>query len=75
MPQSNRFQDENLTLSDFYKEVWVVCPYCAEKAIAAGAKETFEAQDYGFMFQRNFEDLDGNLWEVFYMDKSKIPQE
>ena len=35
MPQSNRFQDENLTLSDFYKEVWVVCPSCAEKAIAA----------------------------------------
>lgn len=34
MTQSNRFQDENLTLPDFYKEVWVVCPTCAEKAIA-----------------------------------------
>jgi len=34
MPQSNRFQDENLVLSDFHKDVWVVCPSCAEKAIA-----------------------------------------
>ena len=34
MPQSNRFEDENLTLSDFYKEVWVVCQSCTEKAVA-----------------------------------------
>lgn len=31
---SNRFQDENLLLSNFYKEVWIVCPSCANKAIA-----------------------------------------
>ena len=29
----NRFQDENLLLSEFYKEVWVVCPSCAKKAM------------------------------------------
>jgi hypothetical protein len=34
MNQSNRFQDENLIRSDFYKEVWVVCPSCAKKAMA-----------------------------------------
>ncbi|TDE28740.1 MULTISPECIES: hypothetical protein [Flavobacterium] len=34
MNQPNRFQDENLTRYDFYKEVWVVCPSCAKKAIA-----------------------------------------
>lgn len=34
MSQSNRFQDENLILSDFYKEVWIVCPTCERKAIA-----------------------------------------
>lgn len=34
MNSSNRFQDENLVLSDFYEEVWVACPNCAEKAIA-----------------------------------------
>lgn len=34
MTQPNRFQDENLTLSHFYEEVWVVCPNCEKKAIA-----------------------------------------
>ncbi|WP_220096040.1 hypothetical protein [Daejeonella oryzae] len=34
MTHSNRFQDENLTLSNFYDEVLVVCPACAKKAIA-----------------------------------------
>ena len=37
----NRFQDENLVLSDFYKEVWIECPVCAKKAIA---KSDFEAK-------------------------------
>jgi uncharacterized protein len=45
----------------------------AEKALAAGGKEPVEAKDYGFMQQRSFEDLDGHLWEVFYMDMSKFP--
>ena len=34
MNSTNRFQDENLVLSDFYDEVWVVCPACAKRAIA-----------------------------------------
>lgn len=34
MKQSNRFQDENHLLSDFYDEVWVVCTGCSKKAIA-----------------------------------------
>ncbi len=29
-----RFQDQNLRLADFAKEVWVACPSCAQKAIA-----------------------------------------
>jgi uncharacterized protein len=47
----------------------------ADKAIQAGATEPTEAKDYGFMQQRSFEDLDGNFWEVFYMDMSKLPQQ
>jgi uncharacterized protein len=43
------------------------------KAIAAGATEPMEAKDYGFMYQRGFQDLDGHLWEVMYMDMSKFP--
>jgi len=46
-----------------------------EKALKAGGKEPNEAKDYGFMQQRSFEDLDGHLWEVLYMDLSKFPQQ
>jgi predicted lactoylglutathione lyase len=44
------------------------------KAIAAGGTEPKEAQDLDFMYSRMFEDLDGHLWEIFYMDMSAIPQ-
>ena len=46
-----------------------------EKALQAGGKEPNEAKDFGFMQQRSFEDLDGHLWEVLYMDLSKFPQQ
>lgn len=39
-----------------------------EKAITAGGKKTRELEDYGFMYSRSFEDLDGHQWEVFWMD-------
>ncbi|KIA99547.1 MULTISPECIES: VOC family protein [unclassified Flavobacterium] len=46
-----------------------------DKAVGAGGKESSEAKDYGFMQQRSFEDLDGHLWEVLYMDLTKFPQQ
>jgi len=46
-----------------------------EKAIDAGGREFRKAQDYGWMYGRAFEDLDGHIWEVFYMDESKMPEE
>lgn len=42
------------------------------KAIEAGAAEPRKAQDHGWMYQRSFEDPDGHLWEVFWMDESAI---
>nr|WP_150960586.1 VOC family protein [Aneurinibacillus sp. XH2] len=42
------------------------------RALAAGGKQTNEPMDHGFMYQRSFEDLDGHLWEVMYMDASVI---
>lgn len=42
------------------------------RALAAGGKQTNEPMDHGFMYQRIFEDLDGHLWEVMYMDASVI---
>lgn len=47
----------------------------ADKALSAGGKETSEPKDYGFMQQRSFQDLDGHLWEVLYMDETKFPTE
>jgi predicted lactoylglutathione lyase len=47
----------------------------ADKALSAGGKETNEPKDYGFMQQRSFQDLDGHLWEVLYMDVTKMPTE
>ena len=44
-----------------------------KKAVAAGGKAYREPKDYGFMYQHGFQDPDGHLWEVFYMDESKFP--
>jgi predicted lactoylglutathione lyase len=46
----------------------------ANKAIEAGAVEPKPVQDQGFMYTRSFEDPDGHLWEIFYMDMSAVPQ-
>jgi uncharacterized protein len=40
----------------------------AEAALAAGAAPAKDPQEYGFMYQRSFHDLDGHLWEVMWMD-------
>lgn len=44
------------------------------KAVAAGAATPMPANDYGFMYQHGFEDLDGHQWEVFWMDEAGFPQ-
>lgn len=44
------------------------------KAIAAGATTPNEKQDMEFMYGWGFQDLDGHLWEVSYMDPSAIQQ-
>ena len=44
----------------------------ADQAIANGATETKEPQDMGFMYQRAVQDLDGHVWEIGYMDMSKV---
>ncbi len=43
-----------------------------EKAVAAGAKLPKDPQDHGFMFTRTFEDLDGHIWEIFWMDPNHL---
>lgn len=44
-------------------------------ALKAGGKEPRKPQEHVWMYGRSFQDLDGHLWEVFHMDKSKMPEE
>ena len=44
-----------------------------EKVLGAGGKETRPPEDYGWMFGRSFEDIDGHQWELVYIDLSKAP--
>ncbi|MEU7382599.1 MULTISPECIES: VOC family protein [unclassified Streptomyces] len=43
-----------------------------DKAVAAGATVSGEAQDHGFMYGRAFDDLDGHTWEVMWMDPAAV---
>jgi predicted lactoylglutathione lyase len=43
-----------------------------DKALAAGGREARPAQDHGFMYGRAFTDLDGHIWEPFWMDPSYV---
>lgn len=46
----------------------------AVKAVKAGGKaDPTPTQDYGFMYGRSFEDPDGHIWEVMWMDPAAIP--
>ena len=41
-------------------------------ALAAGGTEPREAQDFGQMYGRAFDDLDGHTWEVMWMDPAAV---
>ncbi|MED4888407.1 VOC family protein [Lysinibacillus fusiformis] len=45
------------------------------KALASGGKPYSDPQDHGFMYGWGFQDLDGHIWEVVYMDEHAINQE
>ena len=43
------------------------------KALAAGGTAPNAPQDHGFMYGHGFEDLDGHVWELVWMDPSAVP--
>lgn len=43
------------------------------KALAAGGTGSQNVQDYGFMYNHSFQDPDGHLWEVLWMDPAGPP--
>ncbi len=44
-----------------------------QTALAAGARRYKEPEDRGFMYGWGFEDLDGHIWEYFWMDPAGLP--
>lgn len=44
------------------------------KAVAAGGTTHSEPKDYGFMYQHGFQDLDGHIWELIYMEPDALKQ-
>ena len=44
------------------------------QAIEAGGAKSSEPQDHGFMYQHGFQDLDGHLWEIVYMEENAASQ-
>ena len=42
------------------------------KALASGGTTYAEPKDYGFMYQHGFQDPDGHIWELIYMDPAAI---
>lgn len=63
-----------------YTEVLVALSYdsradvddMVRKAVASGGSTYNEPQDHGFMYAHGFQDLDGHIWEIFYMDPSFV---
>lgn len=53
---------------DSAEDVRTLC----EKAFSLGARKVNEPEDIGFMFSWGFEDLDGHLWDVFWMNPEHI---
>ena len=44
------------------------------KAVAAGGTTYNKPQDYGFMYEHGYQDLDGHIWELINMDPGAIKQ-
>jgi uncharacterized protein len=42
------------------------------KAVTAGGSTYSEPKDHGFMYQHGFQDPDGHIWEIFWMDEAAV---
>lgn len=71
------------TIVDATKQVEVlICLSCdgidrvkelVAKALAAGGTPHSKPKDHGFMYLHGFQDPDGHIWELFFMDPAAVP--
>jgi predicted lactoylglutathione lyase len=45
------------------------------KAVAAGGSTFSDPQDHGFMYHHSFQDPDGHIWEVMWMDPAALQKQ
>jgi hypothetical protein len=45
------------------------------KAVTAGGSTYNDPKDHGFMYAHGFQDLDGHIWELIYMEPSALDEE
>lgn len=45
------------------------------KAVAGGGRTFRPATDHGFMYEHAFQDPDGHVWELFWMDPSALQEQ
>ncbi|MDD5320086.1 MAG: VOC family protein [Methylococcales bacterium] len=72
------------TICDATKNTEVlVCLSCESRAdvdemvrlaVSAGGTTYNEPQDHGFMYAHGFQDLDGHIWELIYMEPDAVNQ-
>lgn len=79
-PKFKEFTPKDISDAAMTTEV-LVCLSCdsrgevdqlAEKALATGGKPASAPQDHGFMYGRSFQDPDGHIWELYWMDESSV---
>lgn len=46
-----------------------------KKVVAAGGSEYRQVQDYGWMYGRAFQDINGHIWEIFHANLDAMPEE
>ena len=74
----------SLPISDAFKQTQVLVALSfasraevdtlVDAVIANGGAQVRPTEDHGFMYTRAFRDLDGHVWEPFYMDISAFPK-
>ena len=56
------------------EDSWDAVSVTVEKAAGAGGRaDPTPIMDFGFMYGRSFEDPDGHIWEVMWMDPAAAP--
>ena len=45
---------------------------CTAAGVAGGSSDVMPKQDLGFMYSRSVLDLDGHIWEFFWMDPAAM---